>query len=465
MDLHFEEHNNQSLKRFEKMLKTDAVFFFDSAEFEHIIQYYIDSGKVNLAKKAIALGLEQHPETTGLHLLRAELLIIENDLNSALIILNEVASLEPNNEEVYIQKAALYSKQDKHTTAIELLQNALSISEEENDIDILSMIGMEYLYLEEFEKALLYFRNCIEINPEDQTTLYNIVYCFDILEKSTEAITYLEAHLENIPFSETAWHQLGRQYFKIKKYEKALEAFNYAIIIDENFVGAYIEKAKVLEKQGNYKEAIENYFITTEIEDPTAYAYLRIASCFKKLNTPIEAEKFYLKAYEQDPSLAKAIIALVDLAYNSKEYEKALFYIDKLINLDDQNASYWQIYAESNSKLGFYEESAKALKKCLTLNDNSLEIYLALSDSYYFMGDYQNAMTTLIKAETYYHRYPEIEYRLSGLYFLSKNILFGKKHLEKALELSYQKYRIFLKLFPMLENERTIDDIIQKYNY
>ena len=77
MDLHYDEHNNQSLRRFEKMLKTNSVYFFDSAEFDRIVKYYIDNGRINLAKKAISLGLEQHPDIIDLRLLKAELLIIE----------------------------------------------------------------------------------------------------------------------------------------------------------------------------------------------------------------------------------------------------------------------------------------------------------------------------------------------------------------------------------------------------
>jgi len=36
-------------------------------------------------------------------------------------------------------------------------------------------------------------------------------------------------------------------------YEKSLSAFEFAIISDDHFVGAYLEKGKVLEKLGRYK--------------------------------------------------------------------------------------------------------------------------------------------------------------------------------------------------------------------
>ena len=40
------------------MLKSNNIFFFDAIEFENIIHYYLNNGKVSLAKKAIKLGVE-----------------------------------------------------------------------------------------------------------------------------------------------------------------------------------------------------------------------------------------------------------------------------------------------------------------------------------------------------------------------------------------------------------------------
>ena len=52
MHLGPEEHNNFSLTRFESMLQTNDVYFFDSEEFEEIIHHYLEQGKMALAKKA-----------------------------------------------------------------------------------------------------------------------------------------------------------------------------------------------------------------------------------------------------------------------------------------------------------------------------------------------------------------------------------------------------------------------------
>jgi len=47
-----DENDDLQLQKFESMLKTNKVFFFDSEEFEDIIFHYLDNGKLNLAKKS-----------------------------------------------------------------------------------------------------------------------------------------------------------------------------------------------------------------------------------------------------------------------------------------------------------------------------------------------------------------------------------------------------------------------------
>ena len=119
-----EEENNLSLARFESMLKTNKILFFDSEEFENIILHYLDSGKINLAKKALKLALDQHPTSIGLKLVEVEILIFQNKLEAADRLLDEIEQVEPNNDEVYIHRASIYSKKGNHLEAIKALEKA-----------------------------------------------------------------------------------------------------------------------------------------------------------------------------------------------------------------------------------------------------------------------------------------------------------------------------------------------------
>ena len=450
-----------SLSKFESMLKTNSIYFFDLVEFEEIIVHYLDTGKHSLAKKAVKLGLEQHPTSIDLKLLDVEILIFDNKLEKASQKLRRIQLLAPANEEVYIQKATILSKNGNHEKAIINLK--IAVSHADDKVDIWSMMGMEYLYLDDFEKARLSFAKCIDVDHEDYSSLYNVVYCFDMQKNHEKAIVFLNAFLDRSPYSEVAWHQLGRQYFVLKRYKEALTCFDYAVLIDESFIGGYLEKAKTLEKLGEFEGAIKNYMLTLELDDPTAFAYLRIGECYQKLKRLNTAIDFYKKSVHEDPFLDKGWILLTEAYYEQKDYQKALYYISKALKIDDYNVFYWRKYSDINIKLNCFKEGIKGLEKCLELNDCSVEIYTALSDLLMFVGDFKAAFEVLILAQDTYKNTAEIEYRLSGLSLVFNNEKEGLTHLLNGLKIDFNMHTILKDLFPSVLVNSKVKELL--YNF
>ncbi|MGJ8684780.1 MAG: tetratricopeptide repeat protein [Nonlabens sp.] len=430
--MHFELNNDDSMsiKKFESMLKSNEVGFFDSEEFEQIIEHYLEEGKMIMARKAIRLGLSQHPASIEIRLLQAEVFVFDNDFDKAHEILNDLYELQPHNAEIYIQKANIYSKTDEHIKAVDLLQQALDLTPDQ--ADVYNLIGMEYLFIEDYSKAKLNFIKCLELDDTDYSALYNIIYCFDFLKEHKGAIDFLNHFLNSNPYSEVAWHQVGKQYFDLKMYEKALAAFEFAIISDELFVGAYLEKGKVLEKLGKYNEAIENYQITLELDDPTSFAYLRLGKCYQKLGANDLAIKYFKKTVKEDPLLDKGWIAIVDFYLKQLNYQKALKYIEKATEIDSENALYWIKYANLNKRLNFFEEAEHGYRRAIELGNYELETWLQRSDILLLLGETEAVISNLQHGLEFYPEDPEMEYRLAGAFYKTGQTTKGRFHLQNA---------------------------------
>lgn len=459
---HEEEDSSLSLSKFESMLKTNKVFFFDSEEFEDIILHYLDTGKINLAKKALKLGLEQHPRSTGLKLVQVELLVFDDKLDMAERLLNELYAIEPTNEEIYIQKANIYSKRDQHDKAVELLNTALQYTDDY--ADVYSLIGMEYLFMDNLELAKDNFIKCLDEDTEDHSALYNVVYCFDFLDQNLEAIEFLNGFIDKNPYSEVAWHQLGRQYYTVKNYEQALRAFDYATLIDEYFLGAFLEKAKSLERLKRYQEAIDCYNITMELDDPTSFALLRVGKCHERLGNAEKALKFYLKTVHEDPLLDKAWIAITDFYIRRKNYQKALYYVNKAIGIDNENKLYWKRYAVINKALEFHEEAEEGYRKAVEFGDYQLDTWLFWTDTLQFLGEFDTAINSLLQASEYFPEEYEVEYRLAGLYFMVQETDKGIFHLSNGLRLNYKNHTLLKDNFPAIWDLAAVQQAIQKNN-
>lgn len=457
-----EDDYSQSLSKFESMLKTNKVLFFDSEEFEDIILHYMDIGKSTLAKKALKLALEQHPKSTGLKLVQVEMLVYEDKLDIAEKMLNELYAIEPTNEEIYIQKANIFSKRDNHEKAVEYLKIALEYTDD--FADVYNLIGMEYLFMDNLELAKENFIKCLEEDVEEQSSLYNVVYCFEFLDQNEAAIVYITNYIEQNPYSEIAWHQLGRLNYGLKKYKAALRAFDYATLIDDEFMGAFMEKAKALERLKRYAEAIENYNETIRLDDPTSYALLRIGKCNEKLGNDVQALKYYNKTVHEDPLLDKGWIAITDFYFRKDNFSKALYFANKALEIDSENKLYWKRYAKINMALNQPEEAEFGFRKAVEFGDNQLDTWIYWADILIFMGEYESAIHTLLQACDSYPEESEIEYRLTGLYYKTREFDKVMFHISNALRVNFDNNIVLKQLFPTVWKNKIIQQFIVKYN-
>jgi len=444
----YSEEFDYSLKKFESMLKTNDTLFFDTDEFEQIISYYVDESKFNLAKKALKVALEQHPDAFSILMMKAEILIIDDKNESAMSLLNNLETLEPQNEEVVLMKANLYSKLNQHFASIELLEELLDYCSDATEV--YSLLGVEYLLIDDYESANECYKKCVEIDPQDYTALYNVVFCYDFMDQQDEAVNYLLDFIEKEPYSEIAWHQLGNIYKDLNKDDKALEAYEYALIADEYFVGAYLEKAKLLEHRKQFKKAIENYKITIQLDDPTAFAYHRIGKCYEGLSDFVKASQWYKKALHEDPMFDKAWMSLTQIYLKKGSLQKALHFINKAISLDDENTAYWENYALINRRLGNHFEADYGIQKSEALLDDQAEYLLADIDEVIFAEDYQEALLMLEDAYEFFDNSSEVHYRLAGVYFMQNEIEKSVYHLQLAHDINPEKVEVFETLFPVV---------------
>lgn len=448
MFLDYNEDGNMSLSKYEAMLRSNRVLFFDSNEFENIIQHYLDNGQVNKAKKALKMGLQQHPNNIPLRLLYVEVLIFEGKNKQAVTLLDEIELIAPKNEEVYIQRASLKSKDGLHQEAIALLYNALENSEDPADVH--SLLGMEFLLLDDYNNAKDHYEACLKHDPEDYTALYNTMNCYLFTEDTHGAIHFLNGYLDKNPYCEVAWHQLGLQFVTLGSYSKALAAFNFAIYSDDTFIGAYIEKGKVLEHLGKYQEAIENYTLTLQLEDPLSFALLHIGQCYEKLNLNDLAIKYYNQTITEDPLLDKGWKIITDFYFRKQDYQKALYNIKKALDIDQENAEYWIRYAKINGRLSHYEEAEKGYRKGIEYGENSINNWLEHIDVLLKLDKKSNAEFTINKALKEFPNNPDLTYRNIGM-LISEGEYKKGITLLKDMTRKYSDYSIILEeLFPVV---------------
>ncbi len=404
--------DRKSVLKFEDMLKTNTNYYFDSTEFINITHHYIDNANFSLAEKAISMGLEQHPSNINLMLLNSELLIFNSNYDDAYKILDVVEEIDPINREVYLQKATIYSKNNLGKKAIEILKKALDFSDEK--YEIWNMIGMEFLLLEEHSSAIPFFEKCIMNDYDDYQSLYNLIFCYENVNRDKDSIIILNNILEKNPYSKIAWHQLGKVYAKLNMNSEAISAFDFAIISDDEFTSAYIEKAKVLEKEKKLKEAIDNYKISIRLNEPNSFIILRIGLCYIKLGNYKIGTKFLKKSIRIDPKNESAWIELINIYLNKNNLRQAKYLIKKAIDSNQESIKIIKKSFEINYKMRLLDEAINDIESVIELGDLKWNNWKNLLDCSIKINNWDKALKVAFKAKKIFPKKTYIDYLISG---------------------------------------------------
>lgn len=88
------------------------------------------------------------------------------------------------------------------------------------------------------------------------------------------------------------YQELGRSYYKLRQFDKALETFNNAIDAYPT-LGLHDHRAACYDKLGNYKAAVEDGRTMIKLDKQEVRGYLRTASVLEKMDLPDRALAIY----------------------------------------------------------------------------------------------------------------------------------------------------------------------------
>src|SRR3546814_16766745 len=73
-----------------------------------------------------------------------------------------------------------------------------------------------------------------------------------------------QKYIDEEPYSYAAWYNLGNAFNKLGLFEKAIDAYDYAILVRDNFAAAYFNKGNALMNLERFQEAIHVFRQTFE---------------------------------------------------------------------------------------------------------------------------------------------------------------------------------------------------------
>jgi tetratricopeptide (TPR) repeat protein len=451
------------LKRFEEMLSTGKHGFFDADELEEIIDYYFQWANYEMAKKAIDFGLQQFPFSSLLKIKQAQYLSSQHFTQEALSLLNDIEQIESQNFDLFMTRGYIYSQMGLGEQAIENFKKALPLAEFKDEVYL--ALGVEFLNESKPDDALFYLKKAIRSNPKNEVALNELSLCFDLTGKSEEAISFFLDYIDEFPYSYYAWFNLGVAYNRFGLYEKAIEAYDFSLAINDKFGSAYFNKANSLAQLGRYQEAIEIYKETFKHESQDASTYYYIGECHENLNQFEEALVNYNKCVKLDPTHADAWLAIGVCLDALNRLTEGIHYVKKAIEINPNEADYWYVFAEVQQKLGFQEEAAMAYQRVIELDYPEEDVWLDYARLLDEAGYYKDCIETLAEGIKHFPESAELHYRFSIILMETGKRNEGLEHFNKGLELDYNKHSAAFEYAPALQYDKDVLQLINSYKH
>ncbi len=160
----------------------------------------------------------------------------------------------------------------------------------------------------------------------------------------------------------------GNEYYEKGDYDKAIENYNMAIILNPSFMEAYFNRGLCYYNKKDYDKAIKNYTKAIELDPNNAVIYNNRGDAYYKLqkydlaikdyDRALDLNKKYLKAY-YNRGLAYAVM---------EDYDSAINDFSKVIELDPDFAEAYYVRGLAYEYLENYDRAIEDFQKALELN-------------------------------------------------------------------------------------------------
>jgi len=284
------------LQQFDNLKAGKSNSFLEEDSFERIVDYFDEKEQLNQALEAAAYGIEQYPYSSMLLLKKADLLIALKHYKEALYLLDQAELLDSRNTNLFILKTDAYLALDMQQKAADVLEAALYDFEGDERLELLFELADVYDDYENFEKVFDCLKLILEQDPNNEEALYKICFWTDFTGRNEEGIRLHQKIIEDYPFNELAWFNLAAAFQGLKLYEKAIDAYQYAIAIDEKFDYALRNMGDAYIRLRRYQEAVEVLERVLELARPEDVIYEAIGHCYDKMGNFPQARFYYKKA-------------------------------------------------------------------------------------------------------------------------------------------------------------------------
>lgn len=451
------------LQQFDNLKSGLSNSFIEEDGFERIIDHFEEKEQYAPALEAAELATAQYPYSSSLLLIKANLLIILRKYHEALDILEQAELLDRNDTTLYILKTDVYLALDKQEKAAELLEEAIENFGGEEKVDLLFELADVYDDYENFEKVFDCFAEILKLDPNSEEALYKICFWTDFTGRNEESIKLHQRIIEDHPFNELAWFNLGAAYQGIKLHEKAIDAYNYAVAIDEKFDYAYRNMGDAYIRLRKFKDAIESLEKVLELSRPEAVIYEAIGHCYDKLANYPQARFHYKKASHLNAEDSQMYYKIACTYMNEGAWQSAIKQLQLAARMHRMQPEYNLALGQCYMQLNNIDEAITYFGNVVRVRPKNMNGWLELLRCLLSAGLFEEGTEYADFALEQTDRKPIFLFYKSMFLFAEGKFKEAALNLENGMTANPKLIKKFIELNPSILQHPQVVEIIARY--
>ena len=164
--------------------------------------------------------------------------------------------------------------------------------------------AMFYYIKEDYEKALPFFKQYLQTNPDFEDAWFYAGVCYVKLGRNQEAIQAFKQAIRLKPDYADAHNNMGIAYDDLGRHQEAIQAYKQAIRLKPDDADAHYNLGVTYSKLGRYQEAIQAYKQAIRLKPDYAEAHYNLGVMYGKLGRYQEAIQAYKQAIRLKPDYA-----------------------------------------------------------------------------------------------------------------------------------------------------------------
>ena len=456
-------------KKFISAQKENKTIKLDEDEYVGLARYLYNHHDLDKSLIMIELGLEKFPYLAPLLINKITILIDQEKISEAEISLEKAKKIDPLEYYFYIFDVEIMILKHQFVDFDEKVKFVEAMFS--NNIDNL----LEFYYdlvelLEDYkynDEAFYILLKIIKLDNNNEYGLTRINQFTEKCNKFLETIYFFKQLIEHNPYHVFSWIIIGLCHHNLKELNQAVEAFQYALDIDEHNVLCYNLLLQTFLELKQYSKAFEIYEEGLQKNSEIIFEKELVSSLFLKLKKFENARHVFLKDFNPQPDLRSIyeLEKVADIYIKERNFNKSILFLNQAIKKNPFKQNLYFKVGLCFEKISQFSSAAENFKFSLSLKENNLKSWLHLISCYIEMEEYHKALACgILYCDKNKKLNSKIIFLLSAIYFKLKNEELGLNFFILGYKISKREIKIFYKYFPEGKKNNLLQNIISKIN-